>query len=163
VIHQTKIRIWYTLGTQDVRKRPMAANARLDQMTQSAGTFTGYQRQPLTPDWPSQGGSAGSNPVGATRKPPLTRPGTTISQPASPPIDRQGRARDARTPAGGASARSRSTSLAETRARVQAELCCREVGPQLEPQGDLERRASTIRRQRAYPICRRPPNTFDPP
>ena len=46
----------------------MAANGRLDQMTQSAGTFTGYQRQPLTPDWPSQGGSAGSNPVGATRK-----------------------------------------------------------------------------------------------
>ena len=27
-----KIRIWYTLGTQDVRKRPTAANARLDQM-----------------------------------------------------------------------------------------------------------------------------------
>jgi hypothetical protein len=33
LIHQTKIRIWYTLGTQDVRKRPTAANARLDQMT----------------------------------------------------------------------------------------------------------------------------------
>jgi hypothetical protein len=32
LIHQTKIRIWYTLGTQDVRKRPTAANARLDQM-----------------------------------------------------------------------------------------------------------------------------------
>ena len=31
VIHQTKIRIWYTLGTQDVRKRPTAANAPLDQ------------------------------------------------------------------------------------------------------------------------------------
>jgi hypothetical protein len=32
LIHQTKIRIWYTLGTQDVRKRPTATNARLDQM-----------------------------------------------------------------------------------------------------------------------------------
>ena len=32
LIYQTKIRIWYTLGTQDVRKRPTAANARLDQI-----------------------------------------------------------------------------------------------------------------------------------
>jgi hypothetical protein len=32
LIQKTKIRIWYTLGTQDVRKRPTAANARLDQM-----------------------------------------------------------------------------------------------------------------------------------
>ena len=31
-------------------------------------------------------------------------------------------------------------------ARVPAELCCREVGPRLGPQGALERRASTIKR-----------------
>ena len=39
-------------------------------------------------------------PSGLPGKPPLTRPGTTSSssQPASPRIDRQGRARDARTP-----------------------------------------------------------------
>ncbi|HEX5905951.1 MAG TPA: hypothetical protein VFY56_02965 [Propionibacteriaceae bacterium] len=27
LIHQTKIRIWYTLGTQDVRKRPQSAGS----------------------------------------------------------------------------------------------------------------------------------------
>jgi hypothetical protein len=69
-------------------------------------------------------------------KPALTRPDTTTSQPASPWIDRQGRARDAPTPAGAALARPGSaTLLAQTWARVPAELCCREVGPRLGPQG----------------------------
>jgi hypothetical protein len=94
-------------------------------------------------------------------KPALTRPDTTISQPASPWIDRQGRARDAPTPAGAALARPGSaTLLAQTWARVPAELCCREVGPRLGPQGrlaPLQRRASTIRRHyrpKGYPTRR---------
>src|SRR5687767_1780461 len=41
-------------------------------------------------------------PSGLPGKPPLTRPGTTTSQPVSSRIDRQGRARDARTPTGAA-------------------------------------------------------------
>jgi hypothetical protein len=54
-------------------------------------------------------------PSGLQIKMPLTRPDTTTSQPAPPRIDRQGRARDARTPASAVfgPARDQPTSLAQ--------------------------------------------------
>lgn len=87
-------------------------------------------------------------PSGLQVKPPLTRPDTTTSQPASPRVARQGRARDARTPTGDAFGTLQISRLRLPKhgARVPAELCCRDVGPRLGPQGDLERRASTIKR-----------------
>ena len=72
-------------------------------------------------------------------KPPLTRPDTTTSQPASPRVDRQGRARDARAPAGAAFGTLQISRLRLPKhgARVPADLCCRELGPRLGPQGAL--------------------------
>jgi hypothetical protein len=87
-------------------------------------------------------------PSGLQVKSPLTRPDTTTSQSASPRVARQGRARDARTPTGDAFGTLQISRLRLPKhgARVPAELCCRDVGPRLGPQGALERRASTIKR-----------------
>jgi hypothetical protein len=77
-------------------------------------------------------------------KPALTRPDTTASQSASPRVDRQGRARDARTPTGAAFGTLQISRLRLPKPRVP-ELRGREVGPRLGPQGALQRRASTLK------------------
>jgi hypothetical protein len=94
-------------------------------------------------------------------KRPLTRPDTAPSQPVRPWLHRQGRARDAETPACAAFGRApdHPTLLAQTW------LECRRSGAvaRLDLAWDRRAFAPCNYMPKGYPTCRRPPSTFDPP
>lgn len=57
-----------TLGQHEVQKSSVAANDSQPSIVPLACSFIGCQRRPAAPRSPSQGGSAGSNPVGGTSR-----------------------------------------------------------------------------------------------
>jgi len=57
-----------TLGQHEVQKQPETANAGQSPIVPLTCGFMDFQRRPTTPRSLSQGGSAGSNPVGGTRR-----------------------------------------------------------------------------------------------
>jgi hypothetical protein len=87
-----------------------------------------------------QGGSTGSNPVGDTRSTTSDKAGYRAQSAgvslALPPGTREGR-RNSRQCRLRQSSKSADIACPKMGLRAPAELCCREVGPRLEPQGPL--------------------------